>query len=291
MEESNDILRQKRLSFRNRYIETCVWVMIAFIIFLPEIIMLFQYRFMDAEIFTLVYNKFLISLFVGIFPILFKLIFGKLPIEALRDRNKNTGKSATHVSGENIVVNVVNNSDTVAGDRSDTDEDYPMFCINQSSTLCERIFTRSGVYLLLGCLIAFIGIGIFYSPLFPVVKSSDLTQRLLDYLPRVSALLFIEFIAFFFLKQYKTMMDEYRYYEAIKRKRQDNYNLISFIIKHSAQPELIKLVTENMQQSYITKLANGETTEILESQKLTNQEFDFIGKLTALAKELKSSEK
>jgi hypothetical protein len=291
MEEPNDQIRQRRLNYRNRYIETCVWVIIAFIIFLPEIVLLAQYRLMEAEIFTMVYNKFLISLFVGIFPILFKLIFGKLPIEMLRERGKTPSKSSTNVTGDNIVVNVINGTDDGVSNKNDVNEDYPMFCINQSSTLCERIFTRSGVYLLVGCLIAFIGIGIFYSPLFSVTKSPDLRQRMLDYLPRVSALFFIEFIAFFFLKQYKIMMDEYRYYEAVKRKRQDNYNLIAFIAKNYAQPELVKMVTENMQQSYINKLANGETTEILETQKIANEEFNIIDKLTALVKEFKSSEK
>lgn len=87
------------------------------------------------------------------------------------------------------------------------------------------------------------------------------------------------------------MMDEYRYYEAVKRKRQDNYNLIDFIAKNHAQPALVKMVTENINQSYIAKLSNGETTEILETQKIANEEFNIIGKLTALAKEFKGNEK
>ena len=100
--------------------------------------------------------------------------------------------------------------------------------------------------------------------------------------------LFIEFIAFFFLKQYRIMLEEYRYYEAIKRKRQDNINLIDLIESHKENPELLKILTENISQSIVTKLSNGETTEILETQKIVNQDLDIFSKFTELIKEIKT---
>lgn len=101
-------------------------------------------------------------------------------------------------------------------------------------------------------------------------------------------LFFIEFIALFFLKQYRIMLEEYRYYEAIKRKRQDNLTLVELIEKHKDNTELLKLITENISRSSVTKLSNGETTEILETQKLVNQDLDIFAKFTDLIKEIKS---
>jgi hypothetical protein len=101
-------------------------------------------------------------------------------------------------------------------------------------------------------------------------------------------LFFIEFIAFFFLKQYRIMLEEYRYYEAIKRKRQDNLNLIELIETHKDNLELLKLLTESISQTVITKLSNGETTEILETQKIVNQDLDIFSKFTDLIKEIKN---
>jgi hypothetical protein len=139
-----------------------------------------------------------------------------------------------------------------------------------------------------GCLIAFIGVAIFYSPIFQNTTSTDISQRLLDYLPRFGALFLIEFIALFFLKQYRIMLEEYRYYEAIKRKRQDNFNLIELVETHRDNLELLKLLTENISQTVITKLVTGETTEILETQKLVNHDMDMFSKFTDLIKEIKS---
>ena len=165
---------------------------------------------------------------------------------------------------------------------------YVENCINESKNIAERVFSRSGVYLLVGCLVAFTGVAIFYSPLFSITSSIDVTQRLLDYLPRFGALFFIEFIAFFFLKQYRIMLEEYRYYEAIKRKRQDNFVLVELIEKYKDNPELLKTLVDKVNQSTITKLANGETTEVLETQKIVNQDMDIFSKFTDLIKEIKS---
>jgi hypothetical protein len=37
-----------------------------------------------------------------------------------------------------------------------------------------------------------------------------------------------------------------------------------------------------------TRLSNGETTEIIETQKIVNQDLDILAKFTELIKEIKS---
>jgi hypothetical protein len=118
---------------------------------------------------------------------------------------------------------------------------------------------------------------------------TEVEERLLNYLPRFGTLLLIEFIAFFFLKQYRITSEEYRYYEAIKRKRQDNFVLLNIIKDNKDSPEVTKLLQELFVENLSShKLSKDETTQVLETQKILNQEMDFFGKLTDLVKAVKS---
>lgn len=281
---NNDQRETQQLSTKkglyNRVIELYVWMFLSLLVVFPALYYSLRNRIYE-DFFLEFYNQFLLGILLILTPILFKLIFGKLPLEYLRSKREGTQEIKIYDSNNlNILVQQPTNEEKL--------ETYNLQCINESKAIAERVFTRSGVYLLVGCLIAFIGVAIFYSPIFQNTTSTDITQRLLDYLPRFGALFFIEFIAFFFLKQYRIMLEEYRYYEAIKRKRQDNLNLIELIETHKDNLELLKLITENISQTTITKLSNGETTEILETQKIVNQDMDIFSKFTDLIKEIKN---
>ena len=277
--ENQEVKTKKNLY--SRLIELYIWVIVAVLTIIPPFYWSFRQGGFDTRFFIDFYYQFLLAVFILLFPTLFKLIFGQLPFEYIRSKRNST---------QDIKIESINNS-TVIFEKNDMTENqlsYAEKCILESKSIAERIFSRSGVYLLIGCLIAFTGISIFYSPLFATITSTDITQRLLDYLPRFGALFFIEFIAFFFLKQYRIMLEEYRYYEAIKRKRQDNFNLINLIEKHKGNPEILKIIVEKVNQNTISKMANGETTEILETQKIVNQDLDIFSKFTDLIKEIKT---
>jgi hypothetical protein len=263
-----------------RLTELYIWIFAALLTILPAIVFSFRIGALGADFIVNFYNQFLVSIFIVLVPILFSLIFGKLPFEYLRNL-RNSKEDIKIVGNHNHVVIEGKNKEN---QQSNYIEDF----ISESRDISEKIFSRSGVYLLVGCLIAFIGVAIFYSPFFITTPSLDISQRLIDYMPRFGALFFIEFIAFFFLKQYRIMLEEYRYYEAIKRKRQDNFSFIELIEKYKASPELLKIIVDKFNQSTITKLANGETTEILETQKIVNQDMDIFSKFTDLIKEIKS---
>jgi hypothetical protein len=270
----------KKRGVYNRLLELYFWIFLAMLVVFPALYYSLRHRLYD-DFFLEFYNQFLLGTLLILTPVLFKLIFGKLPLEYLRSKREGTQEIKIQDSNNiNVVIQPSSNEEKI--------EKYNIQCINESKAIAERVFSRSGVYLLVGCLVAFIGVAIFYSPIFQTTNSTDITQRLLDYLPRFGALFFIEFIAFFFLKQYRIMLEEYRYYEAIKRKRQDNLNLIELIENHKDNIELLKLLTDNISHTVITKLANGETTEILETQKIVNQDLDIFSKFTELIKELKT---
>lgn len=272
-----------KLQVPSRYIEIPIWYLLALLVLLPTLITIVRvpsWRWIDILV-DEYYNQVLISVFLMLFPMLFKQIFGQRPFEYIRNR-RNSPKNISVENSENVTIFL---EERVKSESKSNNIEYFIY---ESKIIAERIFLRSGVYLLFGCLIAFTGVAMFSSPLFPTATSTDFTQRILEYSPRFGALFFIESIAFFFLKQYRIMLEEYRYYEAIKRKRQDNFVLVELIEKHKDNPELYKTLADKVTQSTITKLANGETTEVLETQKIVNQDMDIFSKLIDLIKEIKS---
>lgn len=116
-------------------------------------------------------------------------------------------------------------------------------CILESSKISERIYNNSKTYLFVGLTVAILGVSffIFYGLTNDSNNPSrELLERALDYLPRVGALFFIEFIAFFFLKQYRILLEEYRYYESIKRDRQHKKLIIEIVDKYKDSPETLR---------------------------------------------------
>lgn len=280
MSENSEIKTKKNVY--SRLIEMYVWVIFAMLTMMPIIYWSIRSGGLRTEFFMDFYYQFLFAVFIILIPVLFKLIFGQLPFEYLRSKRIN-GNDIRIENSSNINVTIENEL------KDEIKMSYSEICISESKNISERIFSRSGVYLLIGCLIAFTGIAIFYSPLFPTVNSnSDITQRLLDYMPRFGSLFFIEFIAFFFLKQYRIMLEEYRYYEAIKRKRQDEFNLMKTIEEHKDNTDILKIIIEKLNPSINNKLVNGETTETLEIQKIVNQDLDLFTKVTEMIKAIKT---
>lgn len=85
------------------------------------------------------------------------------------------------------------------------------------------------------------------------------------------------------------MLEEYRYYEAIKRKRQENLNLIKLSEAFKDQKEMFEILVGKISNYSISKLKNGETTEILESQKQENIQLDILPKIIDLIKTIKGT--
>ena len=74
-------------------------------------------------------------------------------------------------------------------------------------------------------------------------------------------------------------MDEFRYFEAVQRHREETYALIRLIKEESGKLNLNDLLKSNYFYSTAAKLGPGETTELLESRKLTKDEMDIFMKI------------
>lgn len=162
-------------------------------------------------------------------------------------------------------------------------------CILESSKISERIYNNSKTYLFVGLTVAILGVSffIFYGLTNDSNNPSrELLERALDYLPRVGALFFIEFIAFFFLKQYRILLEEYRYYESIKRDRQHKKLIIEIVDKYKDSPETLKLIIDYMDNHSI-KIPEITGDHKIESEKALYKDMDILDKFVELSKIIK----
>lgn len=249
-------------------------------------------------IFKELYLDLLISVIVLLFPLLFRLIYAEFPFQYLRNKRlkdlSEKGKTTNIIINDTkseTTVNYENNTVTV---KNQNELDILNSYLKQSQKLSEQIFSRSSAYLLIGCLIAFAGVGFFYFQSVyihtdPRLTASELGFTFRETLPRLGVLIFVEAIAFFFLKQYKATMEEFRYYEAIKRQRENQLLVASCGNIHKDNTDYFTKLVSNMNLAENpNKILKDETTQTLETQKLLGAESDVIDKFIDLLKIVKS---
>ena len=144
---------------------------------------------------------------------------------------------------------------------------------------------RANVQLFAGALIGLLGLVAFFA-LESAFSESDMPElkgvwqmaawRFLETLPRITVLVFIELMAGFFLRQYRIAMEEYRYFE--KSFREQELLRVSYLIRrdHSERSELLKLSHLLVESRSSGVLQEGETTQILEVQKMASNEFQGL---------------
>ena len=115
---------------------------------------------------------------------------------------------------------------------------------------------------------AFIGVSIFYVTL-PETQKDEV---LMAYLPKVvrptGVLIFVEAIAWFLLRQYRALVEDYKWFYRLYLKRANYLAALRILQKDPVRPEdafvAISLVHEDMSG----RLKQGETTESLEALKV-----------------------
>ena len=157
--------------------------------------------------------------------------------------------------------------------------------LNQAQEIADKMYLSSRTYLTFGSFIAFVGV-IFLTVSINSVKSDQLKSFaftgavLLEYLPRLGIFLFVEAVAFFFLRLYRANMEEYRYYEAIKRQRENQVAILKIVGIYSGNVELMdKIIDKCAFNDNPNKLGQNETTQLLEANKLSSKEADLLDKI------------
>ncbi len=285
-------------------LEAYFWLLLAFIFSSGILLALFT-EFPAVRLGAILSERFTalqLSALTLMFPIAFKLIFNALPFEALRAR-LHAPKERDYAGIEMLDIHhavadfqplYAHESADFFPRRSKGNDRGALSVLNgyvgESKQLSSAIYNRAGVYLLVGVLVAFSGLVFFYTMASRInaeatlmaVDTNSLAARVLSLLPSFGILFFIEFIAFFFLRQYRAAMDEFRYYEAVKRNREENLILLKMIAERGEAPDLFDLVKHSGFYSGPAKFAKGESTDIIESKKLQKDEMELLEKIVSL---------
>ena len=172
-------------------------------------------------------------------------------------------------------------------DESRTDEEtfesYLKKLIKSSERLSNTILSRGSLYLFLGILFSICGLSFFYMQAHTLNPEYDITHQIISLLPNFGVLFFIELISFFFLKQYRVTMDEFRYYEAIKRSREEILTVVKLYLSIGKESDLSKVLEKISFSSQVGRLESGQSTELLESRKLDKNELDSLTKIIEAA--------
>lgn len=163
--------------------------------------------------------------------------------------------------------------------------------IEESKINAERLFKRSSYSLIIGGGIAISGVLIFYF----LNLNTDYNQfadllHFLGLIPRFGILFFIEYVAFFFLKQYRVLMEEYRYYEAIKRDRQNLLSLYYLIDKYKDEKDILELINTYFDK-HAAEIPRYSGDNRVKMEKTLNEDMDLISKIIKMIQVIKSTDK
>ena len=295
---SDNNVRSVKLELYLNVLEITLWLSSAILYFQYKWAIYFEYdssrkHYSVSEFVNLNSNAILLCVLLIVIPMLSLLIFRTFPISGLRKNIKNI-----------IVYQAITLNSTISMFTNDERKIKPFKLktslelieeqINEARNISEKIYQRSGIYLFVGSLIAIIGVFSFYifnqnSHQVNILENqiSDKVE-IINFLQRVSILIFIEFVAFFFLRQYRVLLEEYRYYEAIKRRLQDNRLIINISENYEKKTETLKIILEKcLFFQDRAKLNQNETTETLELEKITKDDLNIIDKLLETLKEIK----
>jgi FtsH-binding integral membrane protein len=268
--------------FFSRALEVYLWLLAGAVVS-GRAYMVLKYATPEDEkyLFRDLYWDIVLAVAVVALPFVFKLIFGALPFEYIRLRRFSLPPIQS-------TINIVTDSTPKVQDHSTESRQEPpaeqlrlLFSYaSESRQLAKGIYSRAGVYLLVGVVVAFFGLAFFYAQTPVISTKSELHPFWVTLAPNFGILFFIEFVAFFFLRQYRTAMDEFRYYEGIARAREEVLGLLHTSTSLGKSVSPMELVKYDAYFSRAGTLAKGQTTEILESRKIEGGgELDLLQKV------------
>jgi hypothetical protein len=99
------------------------------------------------------------------------------------------------------------------------------------------------------------------------------TERFInDVLPRLLMLVFIQVLAGFFLRQYRAAVEDFRYYEAILRRRETEALAYSLYKAHPNEDPIKDYVKMLLSSQEFGVIKKGDTTMVLEAAKMSENE-------------------
>lgn len=280
----------RRVRATDAAVEYLLWIIFAFIVNGNIWIEAWLNNGFYPETIIRNYVTIIFGLILSVFPFLCAQVFGQPPFRLLRERVLAAKQYAHHQPVTYEAGEAPEESEGSAPDSSH-DSARKMAALDavtllsnnalSSERLSKNIYTRAGVYMMTGAIVAFSGLLFFYfqTAALPGPGDGGIATVIVGIAPKFGILIFIEIVAFFFLRQYRAAMDEFRYFEAIKRRREETLALIK--LNEHASPSLTieQIIGLGIYSSGQPTLEKDQTTELLENRKLEKNELVIIEKL------------
>jgi hypothetical protein len=121
---------------------------------------------------------------------------------------------------------------------------------------------------------------------------ADFWSSAIQLLPRLLMLIFIQVLAGFFLKQYRSSMEDFRYYESVLRHREAQYLSYTLRKKMNDRKALLFFADDLLKDREFGQLSHGQTTAAIEAQKAEVNEFSSLyERLAAILSRAETKEK
>ncbi|WP_317339753.1 hypothetical protein [Phocaeicola coprocola] len=269
-------------------VEPFIWLIIG------TLITLFAYGedFLNFTISSIesIHALILLSCF-GFFPFFFELLTGKYPFELLRSIIFPSREQHENSSNE------LNNNE---------DADICNRYIKYYGKTANLLLNKSNKYIAIGYFLALSGVLVFILLTGQMNISNEINYKLdslkeiniLNYvvylitinLPRFGVLFFIEYIAIFFLQQYRVLLEEFRYYKLIECNLIQYQIIIRFINEYENTPEIIDKFIKYI-DSHSIMIPNITGSHKIKTEKLVYDDLDLLSKVTSLIQAVKSNGK
>lgn len=228
---------------------------------------------------------------VSFFPFLFELLTGKYPFELIRTLIIPSREQHGSSSQESN-----NNEDTDICNRY----------IQHYGGTANLLLSKSNKYIAIGYFLALTGVLVFILLTGQMNIPNEINYKLdslkeiniwdcviyliIINLPRFGVLFFIEYIAIFFLKQYRVLLEEFRYYKLIECNLIQYKIIINFINEYKETPEIIDKFIKYIDSHSI--MVPGITgSHKIKTEKLVYDDLDLLSKVTSLIQAVKSNGK
>jgi hypothetical protein len=183
---------------------------------------------------------------------------------------------------------------------SSSTENYLVTDVQRALSRSEQLFSRSTLLLVSGVVMAFVGVGVFFVSLTEVstvitsavagppsaeaavVQSSSNVMSWLQTIgsrqlfltfKSTAMLIFLEAIAWFLLRQYRALIEDYKSFYRYYMRRANYLAAFKLAAEHSNQKLMGDVVETLLAEDLTGRLKRGETTETLESQRVIEPNF------------------
>ena len=147
-------------------------------------------------------------------------------------------------------------------------EQFFFYDMIYASEKAKELYSRSTLMLVTGLVMALIGVIVFYFTLSPADEFEYKTYLIQSIRPTLM-LLFIETVAWFLIRQYRFLIEDYKIFHKLYLKRSNLYITFKTLNKHDKEKDLdLLFCTALLNDDLYGKISKDDTTEQLENIKL-----------------------